>query len=53
MENEITVRISHVETRIIEVKGVIDVENICLNGKETNIIVDSDKIPVLGMVVDE
>jgi len=52
-ENEITVRISHVETRIIEVKGVIDVENICLNGKETNIIVDSDKIPVLGMVVDE
>lgn len=52
-EEELTVRISHIETRIIDVKGIIDVANIRLNGNNSNIIIASDMIPVLGTVVNQ
>ena len=36
--------------RILDVLGVIDVENIKLNGTAGNVVLDSGSIPVLGTV---
>ncbi|MCJ7856462.1 baseplate J/gp47 family protein [Lachnospiraceae bacterium NSJ-143] len=49
-EEGITVRSSHIEMRILDVLGVIDVENIKLNGTAGNVVLDSGSIPVLGTV---
>ncbi len=49
-ENDITVRSSRVEMRALEVKGVIDIENIKLNNNPGNVVVASDNIPILGTV---
>ncbi len=49
-ENSITVRRSRIEMKVLEVEGVIDIEDILLNDSTENIIIDSDKIPVLGTV---
>ena len=49
-EDSITVRKSRIEMKVLEVNGVMDIENISLYGSDGNIVVDSDKIPVLGTV---
>ena len=42
------VRISQIETRILAVKGVVDVGGTRLNGAEKNLLLDNLQIPVLG-----
>ena len=48
----ITVRISQVETRVLAVPGVLDVENTTLNAGSANIKLTSTEIPVLGEVTN-
>lgn len=44
------VRISQIETRLLGVSGVIDVQNTQLNGGTSNIELDKEAIPVRGVV---
>lgn len=44
------VRVSQVENRLLSVKGVLDIAAATLNGKAENIALDSDQVPVLGVL---
>lgn len=48
--DNIIVRISHIETRLLSVSGVIDAENITINGERKNVILSKNQIPILGEV---
>ncbi len=45
---ELVVRISYIEARILQIAGVVDVSDTALNGNKQNIIVSDNKVPVLG-----
>lgn len=49
--NNLVVRISQIETRILDLEGVIDISDTTINGQTQNLILDADKIPVRGEVV--
>ncbi len=49
-EKNTIVRSSRIEMKVLDVMGVVDIENIKLNGKVGNIVIDEGKIPVLGTV---
>lgn len=44
------VRIAQIESRLLEVKGVLDITGTSINGEEKNYILDSDSIAVRGEV---
>lgn len=46
------VRISQIETRILDITGVLDVANTTLNGAAENLSIDVDNIPIRGSVVN-
>ena len=46
------VRISQIETRILDVEGVLDIANTTLNGVTENLSLDADNIPTRGSVVN-
>ncbi|MCL2463150.1 MAG: baseplate J/gp47 family protein [Defluviitaleaceae bacterium] len=46
------VRVSQIETRILDVAGVIDITGTALNGGAANVALDADAIPVKGSVAD-
>lgn len=48
--SNIVVRVSQIETRILGVKGVLDVTDTKINGLSNNLILTKDQIPVLGGV---
>jgi Uncharacterized homolog of phage Mu protein gp47 len=45
------VRISQIETRLLEVEGILDISGTKINGTEQNLMLDKDAIPVRGDVV--
>ncbi|OPX43835.1 baseplate J-like protein [Ruminiclostridium hungatei] len=45
------VRISQIETRLLNVPGVLDISGTRLNGAEQNLVLDKDAIPVRGDMV--
>ena len=47
----LVVRISQIETRLLNVTGIIDISGTTINGAEANLILDADSIPVRGDVV--
>lgn len=47
-EENIVVRISQIETRLLNVPGVIDIGSTTINGLEQNLILDVDAIPIRG-----
>ncbi|NLI90205.1 MAG: baseplate J/gp47 family protein [Epulopiscium sp.] len=50
-DNEnLVVRISQIETRLLNLTGVLDIENTKINGMAENIILDKDAIPVRGEI---
>ena len=49
-EGSITVRKSRIEMKVLEIDGVIDIEDITLNDNTENIVIESDQIPILGKV---
>lgn len=51
-EDNLVVRISQIETRLLNVSGVIDIENTKINGTAANYTVDSTKIAVRGTVTN-
>lgn len=48
--NDMYVRISQIEARILAVEGVEDVQNTMLNGSTGNLLLEFDKIPTFGGV---
>lgn len=46
----LVVRVSQIETRLLSVSGVIDAENITINGERKNVILNTNQIPILGEV---
>ena len=48
----LVVRISQIETRILDLEGVVDIFGTTINGLAQNLILESDKIPVRGQVSD-
>lgn len=50
-ENYTTVRILKVNAAIASVEGIVDVQNTALNGKEENLLLDPNAIPVRGVIV--
>lgn len=48
--DNIIVRLSQIETRILDVTGVVDIADVTLNGLVSNLTVDKDSIVVRGKV---
>lgn len=48
----LVVRIAQIETRILDIAGVLDVENTSLNGQTKNLQLDVYEVPVLGGIVN-
>ena len=46
----LTVRISYLESRVLEADGVIDVSDCSINGEAGNLVLGADEIPVLGEI---
>jgi uncharacterized phage protein gp47/JayE len=49
-ENNIIIRISYIETRVLGVPGVLDIQNTKLNGIAENLVLSDVEIPSLGEV---
>lgn len=50
-EEHITVRILKVNAAIASVEGIVDVQDTALNGKEENLLLDPNAIPVRGVIL--
>lgn len=48
--DSLIVRISQIETRLLDVSGVVDIADTTLNGLAKNLVLDRDAIPVRGSV---
>lgn len=46
------IRVSQIETRILGLPGVIDIAGTKINGSTTNVTLESNKIPILGVVTN-
>lgn len=51
-ENDIVVRISQIESRLLDIEGIIDIENTMLNGSSKNLYLSGEEVPVLAGVVN-
>lgn len=52
-ENErLVVRISQIETRLLDLTGVLDIANTTLNGVAQNLTLDADSIPVRAVITN-
>ena len=49
----LVVRVSQIETRVLDVAGVIDVAGTMINGAASNLSLTTNAIPVLGVVTNE
>ena len=49
-EQNIVVRVSRIESRILDIDGVVDVSGTTLNGQQKNVVIESDNIVVRGNV---
>lgn len=49
-EKQSTVRISQIETRILNLEGVVDIQNTTLNGSTGNLLLSAYQIPVMGVI---
>lgn len=46
--NSIIVRISQIESRLLDLEGIVDIANTTLNGAVQNLVLSADAIPVRG-----
>ena len=46
------VRVSQIETKVLNVDGIIDITGTTINQGTANISLDADEIPVLGVVTN-
>lgn len=49
--NQMAIRISQIEARILTVEGVLDVADTTINESDENLVITYDQIPILGEVV--
>ncbi len=49
--DNLIVRISQIETRLLEIEGIVDISGTKINGVEQNLMLDKDSIPVRGDVI--
>ena len=50
-ENEhLTVRISYLESRVLDAAGVLDVSDCSINGGSGNLVLEADVVPVMGEI---
>ena len=49
-KDNLIVRISQLESRILDCEGVVDIANTTLNGSSSNLVLDGSSIPVRGTV---
>ncbi len=47
----ITIRIAHIESRMLDVNGVIDIANTTINDSAGNVVLNNEEIPYLSEVV--
>lgn len=52
-ENTLIVRIAQIESRILNVDGVVDISNTKINGKAENLTLDKYEVPIFGGVTNE
>lgn len=52
-ENDVVVRISQIEARLLDIEGIIDVQGTKLNGSSTNLYLNDEQVPVLLGVENE
>lgn len=52
VEDNVIVRISQIETRLLGVPGIIDVTGTRINGSAANLLIPANGIPVMGAVTD-
>lgn len=48
--DKIRVRIAHIENAILNVEGILDIQNTSINGKEENLAVDKDSLVSRGTI---
>lgn len=51
LNENLVVRASRIVDALLDVPGVIDVDNVTINGNASNYVVDSEKLPSLGTLV--
>ena len=51
-QENLVVRVSQIETKVLNVEGVIDITGTKINGGTQNISLTSNAIPVLGVVTN-
>lgn len=51
-ESDLVVRISQIESRILEIEGIIDIEGTQINGSDRNLYLSGEEVPVLVGVVN-
>ena len=49
-ENALIVRVSQLETRILSLPEILDIEGTTINAQSKNIVLDTHEVPVLGVV---
>ncbi|MEK4146425.1 baseplate J/gp47 family protein [Robertmurraya sp. FSL W8-0741] len=49
-QDALVVRISQIETRLLNIPGIIDIADTTLNGEQENIVLHPDAIPIRGVV---
>lgn len=49
--DNVIVRVSQIETRLLNVTGIIDIQDTKINGMQANFVVPADSIPVRGDIV--
>jgi len=47
-ENPLVIRISHIDSRILAIQGIVDIKGTTINGKAENLEIDKYSIPVFG-----
>lgn len=50
--NNISVRVSQLEVRVMELEGIVDVPSIKINGNPVNLVLGVNDIPVIGSVTN-
>ncbi|WP_410497019.1 baseplate J/gp47 family protein [Cellulosilyticum sp. ST5] len=51
-DNDLVVRISQIESKILEIEGIIDIEDTQINGSTRNLYLSGEDVPVLVGVVN-
>ena len=51
-KTDLIVRISQIETRLLDLEGVLDIADTLLNGVAANLSIDKDNVPVRGTVTN-